>query len=245
MHGEVLEALFSQESGTQHFSTTVCRTSGAPGLTVSPRSGRRRGFSGTQCNRLAFLQSLDVPVPLMGEQPVVAYKLLDVMVPEQVIEVPKILVGDIPPRRLCREPQMVDQLVTVPTNPDTVRSSRVLLHRLWRTSWWKSRRSCLSLCGWVRLAAALWAYGGPLVEGGLLSHPVGPHRGTSPGQGGIEILAAATLADVVVVAVDVPVNMQHKFQQSLVLHEVHQTEWWLFQLLHRDRYAQRCCAEDR
>ena len=67
-----------------------------------------------------FLPSLDVPVPLMGEQLVEVYKLLDVMVPEQVIAVPKIFVGDIPPRRLCREPQMVDQLVTVPTNPDTV-----------------------------------------------------------------------------------------------------------------------------
>ena len=47
-----------------------------------------------------------------------------------------------------------------------------------------------------------------------------PHRGIPPGQGGIEILAAATLADVVVE--DVPVYMQHKFQQSLVLHSVHQ-----------------------
>ena len=39
-------------------------------------------------------------------------------------------------------------------------------------------------------------------------------RGAPPGQGGMQILAAATLADVV--DVDVPVNMQHKFQQSLV-----------------------------
>ena len=67
-----------------------------------------------------FLPSLDVPVPLMREQLVVVYKLLDVMVLEQVVEVPKIFVGDVPPRRLCRGPQMVDQLVTVPTNPDTV-----------------------------------------------------------------------------------------------------------------------------
>ena len=34
-------------------TTTVCRSSGAPGLTTSPRSGRRSGFSGTQWNRLA------------------------------------------------------------------------------------------------------------------------------------------------------------------------------------------------
>ena len=43
--------------------------------------------------------------------------------------------------------------------------------------------------------------------------PLPLHRGLPPGQGGIEILAAATVADVAVV--DVPVNMQHKFQQSL------------------------------
>ena len=42
-----------------------------------------------------------------------------------------------------------------------------------------------------------------------------PWRGSPPGQGGIEILAAATMADVAVV--DVPVFMQHSFQQSLVL----------------------------
>ena len=41
-----------------------------------------------------------------------------------------------------------------------------------------------------------------------------PRRGTPPGQGGIQILAAATLADVV--DVDVPVNMQHMFQQYSV-----------------------------
>ena len=61
------------------------------------------------------------------------------------------------------------------------------------------------------------------MEGRHLPHRVGPlppQMGTPPGQGGIEILAAATLADVVVV--DVPVSMQHKFQQSLVLHSVHQ-----------------------
>ena len=51
------------------------------------------------------------------------------------------------------------------------------------------------------------------------------------------------MADVVVV--DVPVNMQHKFQQSLVLHSVHQQSGDFSQLLHRDRYAQHCCAEDR
>ena len=62
-----------------------------------------------------FLPSLDVPVPLMGEQLVEVYKLLDVMVPEQVIAVPMIFVDDIPPRRLVRDPQLAEQLVAVPT----------------------------------------------------------------------------------------------------------------------------------
>ena len=36
-------------------------------------------------------------------------------VAEQVIDVPKILLEDILARRLCREPQLVEQLVEVPT----------------------------------------------------------------------------------------------------------------------------------
>ena len=48
----------------------------------------------------------------------------------------------------------------------------------------------------------------------LMVYALTPRRETPPGQGEIQILAAATLADVV--DVDVPVNLQHKFQQSLV-----------------------------
>ena len=49
------------------------------------------------------------------------------------------------------------------------------------------------------------AYGGLLVEGWHLSHPVGPpQRDTPPAQGGIEILGIATLADVVCGAVGLP-----------------------------------------
>ena len=36
-------------------------------------------------------------------------------VPEQVIEVPNILPHDVPMRRSCHEPQLVEQLVQVPT----------------------------------------------------------------------------------------------------------------------------------
>ena len=94
----------------------------------------------------------------MGEQLVVVCKLLDVMVPEQVIEVPKIL---------CREPQMVDQLVTVltvlcvftrspaPPMEDQLVEVPPIVSQL---------VGFFCGCGWVRLAAALWAYGGLLAS---------------------------------------------------------------------------------
>ena len=63
------------------------------------------------------LPILDVPVPLMGEQLVDVLRLFDTLCPvaEQVVDVPKISLEDIPVRRLCREPQLVEQLVEVPT----------------------------------------------------------------------------------------------------------------------------------
>ena len=86
---------------------------------------------------IAPLPTLDDPAPLMGET---AGEGLQVSwtswFPSRFFFVPKIFVDDIPPRRLCRKPQMVDQLVTVLTNPGhRAVSSRVLLRRLWRTSW--------------------------------------------------------------------------------------------------------------
>ena len=62
--------------------------------------------------------ALDVPVPQMVDQlpnvvQFLAAQLL--VVPEPVIEVPKILPHDIPPRRGCRDAQLVEQLVEVPT----------------------------------------------------------------------------------------------------------------------------------
>ena len=62
--------------------------------------------------------ALDVPVPQMVDQlpnvvQFLAAQLL--VVAEPVIEVPKILPHDIPPRRWCRDTQLVEQLVEVPT----------------------------------------------------------------------------------------------------------------------------------
>ena len=59
---------------------------------------------------------LDVPVPLMEEQLLVdAFAPHDIQVPEQVIEVPKILIDELSARTPVREPQLAEQLVEVPT----------------------------------------------------------------------------------------------------------------------------------
>ena len=71
-----------------------------------------------------YVQILDLPVPQM-EDPFVdnlnlvdamdAVRLLDRPISEQVIEVPKFIIDDIPARSLVPEPQLAEQLVEVPT----------------------------------------------------------------------------------------------------------------------------------
>ena len=65
---------------------------------------------------------LHVPAPQTVDSVVEVLKILDKSLPdvEQVIEVPKILQHTVLQRSSLQEPQMVDQLVTVSTNPDTV-----------------------------------------------------------------------------------------------------------------------------
>ena len=60
---------------------------------------------------------LDDPVPQMVEQLPDVIRLFDFLlpVPEQVIEVPKILLDDVPVRAVVRDPQLAEQLVEVPT----------------------------------------------------------------------------------------------------------------------------------
>ena len=64
-----------------------------------------------------IVQNFDVPVPQMVEQlpNIVQFFAALSPVPEKVIEVPKIFPHDVPPRRLCRDTQLVEQLVEVPT----------------------------------------------------------------------------------------------------------------------------------
>ena len=63
------------------------------------------------------LPILDVPVPLMAELLVGVLHFFDTLCPvaEQVIDVPKIILEDISARLLCRESQLVEKLVEVPT----------------------------------------------------------------------------------------------------------------------------------
>ena len=64
-----------------------------------------------------MVQILDAPVPQTVEQLPDVLRFLDrlMTVPEQVIEVPKILPEDAPMRAVLRDPQLAEQLVEVPT----------------------------------------------------------------------------------------------------------------------------------
>ena len=65
---------------------------------------------------------LDVPVPQMVDQLVEVLRPVDTMVPEQVIDVPKITSQDVIPQRVVlRVPQMAEQLVD-PCPPSTTSS---------------------------------------------------------------------------------------------------------------------------
>ena len=67
-----------------------------------------------------MVQILDVLVPQVVDQLVEVFRLLDFAVPAQVIDVPKIPQDRIPQRTAPRNPQLVEQLVEVPTVSQTV-----------------------------------------------------------------------------------------------------------------------------
>ena len=64
-----------------------------------------------------MVQILDAPVAQMVEQLSNLVQFFNILRPdpEPVIEVPKILPHDVPPRRLCRDSQLAEQLAEVPT----------------------------------------------------------------------------------------------------------------------------------
>ena len=66
-----------------------------------------------------MVQILDAPVPQTGDQLPDILSFFGALMPdtEQVIEVPKILLEDVPMRAAARDTQLAEQLVEVPTNP--------------------------------------------------------------------------------------------------------------------------------
>ena len=111
-----------QVAGTEYFSLDVedaPATGSRPDRLagVRPQERVQQHFEDQFVDTASALPILDVPVPLMGEQLVDVLHFFDALIPvaEQVIEVPKIIIERIPPRTVVREPQLVEQLVEVPT----------------------------------------------------------------------------------------------------------------------------------
>ena len=127
------------------------------------------------------VQLLHVPAPQTVDSVVAVLKILDKSLPdvEQVIEVPKILQHTVSQRSSLQEPQLAEQLVDVPAPSPALAPVPQTEHQLVEVP-----PIVPQLVGFFAgadgyvLAAALWANGGLLVEGGLLSHPVGPPTGS-------------------------------------------------------------------
>ena len=128
-----------EEESALHYTATV-RTTPPPqpvlfSLYEEPGGGRPEAFVEprpqervqrhtvehiTDLVRVApMVQILDAPVPQTGEQLPDILSFFGALMPdtEQVIEVPKILLDDVPMRAAERDTQLGEQLVEVPTNP--------------------------------------------------------------------------------------------------------------------------------
>ena len=86
-----------------------------------------------------MMQILDAPVPQLVDKLEDVLKIVDLPVPEQKIDVPKISSFSRPPlRRALPVPQLTEQLVDVPV-PETVAAGAIWYHvaarRGWRY-WW-------------------------------------------------------------------------------------------------------------
>ena len=107
-----------QAAGTLYFPMDVDDLPAAGGS----RPDRLLDVSGPQervqrhtVEQIILAPMLDVLVPLMEEQLLVdAFAQHDIQLPEQVIEVPKILIDELSVRTPVREPQLAEQLVEVP-----------------------------------------------------------------------------------------------------------------------------------
>ena len=120
-HGHVPEHPTPQAAGTEYSALDIEDV-----LAAGPRPDRlacvrpqertqRRTVE--QTFEAPLLLTLDSPAPLMVEHLVDVHQFFEalVLVAEQVVEVPKIILENIPVRTLVREPQLAEQLVKVPT----------------------------------------------------------------------------------------------------------------------------------
>ena len=82
-----------------------------------PCLGEPRGPQERIHDVVPMVQILDTPVPQLVDQLADVIRFSDTLlpVPEQAIEVPKILLDDVPVRTAVRDTQLVEQLVEVPT----------------------------------------------------------------------------------------------------------------------------------
>ena len=125
VHGQVPEALLPQEPGTQHFTLddddSVAELWGSRPDRIATLSGPQERVLRRTVEQIVdavpLVPLLDDPVPQTVEQLVDVLRFFNTLCPvsEQVIEVPKILPEDVPMRRFCRDTQLVEQLVEVPT----------------------------------------------------------------------------------------------------------------------------------
>ena len=98
-------------------TVTSTRVGARPGSVTDPRPQVRvQRHTVDQMVDAPLPPTFDVPVPLMVEQLLLGvFSPLDFRVAEQVIEVPKILLDDVPERMAVRGTQLAEQLVEVPT----------------------------------------------------------------------------------------------------------------------------------
>ena len=113
-----------QVAGTEYFELSdedvVPARGSRPPCLGEPRGPQERDLPRT-VEQIAvcapMVQILDAPVPQLVEHLPDVLRFFDLLlpVPEQVIEVPKILLDDVPARTVVRDTQLVEQLVEVPT----------------------------------------------------------------------------------------------------------------------------------
>ena len=125
VHGHVPEEPTPQAAGTEYFSLDIDDVLAArlrPGVLAELRPQERvlrhTVEHITELVRVApMVQILDDLAPQMVELLHDITRFFDtlLLVPEQVIEVPKILLYDVPMRTTVRVPQLAEQLVEVPT----------------------------------------------------------------------------------------------------------------------------------